>query len=763
MKRHTLRSVFLLFFGLFAPVFAYAVNPQDIDAANQVNNTTFTIKFVIGTASSVPIHIANPTTNVFWGFGAVTFPGCGPASGETYTCQGVTLTLPATSTSTEVSPTLPATVSWTGMNPPMGAINFTLNIGDGTFHRTYTIEFSQPLDAFFVLDKSGSMNAVTEGTTTRIAALKAAVNNFMGKLSNPAFAGSTDRVGLNFFDTSVTPPSFGAGLIPLTPAGATTIASAINPVAPSGSTAMGLGINDAKSKLTDATHTRDIIVFTDGEQNVAPLVNGNGQDVGGVNINPTYPAPTGSLRVFTIGIGSPSPTYLNTLKNLASANRGECLLTSNGASFTNSNGTPIGDINAVFTQTFINLLRDSSPQLVQYKSGSVTAGQKLMSFLLNKNVEDLVIEIQLNKHFEIPTLAQIIGSIRVEQEGRDVTNFAVPQWVGVFPDTYLLAFSFNNEKARANSFHSEGNWAVSSVANGPAQGLTYRIAVIADDHLLDYTCAQSLPKPTVGSTQHFSAKLSYLGKPLDGVKIIAYVYKPGDDIGDLMARNPLKVISPRQTQDRSAVGILKYQTLLLRDPAFVRALTPNENVVALIPKGNGLYEGDFSRLDVAGIYQILFHIRGSDTASGPIDRYEMQSMYVLPAPIDPGRSSIFKSIVDGQLVVTMRPVTTTGKFVGPAAADAFDVNAQSTKLANVIDNQDGSYTLTFRGDAKSVGTINLLNQKVFSGRFTDIQVMKPPVIVDPTGKPPVVVKPPVIVRPPVVRPPVVRPPVKRVP
>ena len=760
MKSHNLRSFFFLFFGLFAPVLAYAVEPQDIDAANQALNTTHTLSFIEGQPLTVEIHISSPTGNVFWGFGAVNFPGCGPASGETYTCGGITIALPPTSTSTEVSPTLAATVTWSGASPVVGA-SFRLTIGDGTFNRTYTIEFRKPIDVFFVLDKSGSMTIPTVGTTTRMDALKAAVNNFMGKLSSPAFAGTNDRVGLNFFDTSVTPPSFGAGLIALNPAAATTISTAINPVAPSGATAMGLGINDAKSRLTDVGRTHDMIVFTDGEQNVAPLVNGNGQDVGGVNINPTYPAPVGSLRVSTIGIGSPSPTYLNTLKELAAKNRGQCLLTSNGTSFTNTAGTEVGSIDAAFVQAFINLLRDSSPQLVQFKSGTVASGQQVVAFQLNKDVEDLVIELRFDKRFEIPTLAQVMGSIRVQQNGRDVTAFATPQWVGNFTDTYLLAFSFNSARARAANLRSEGKWDVSTVSTGPAQGTTYRVAVIADDHLFDYTCGQSLPKPSVGNTQRFSVNLSHLGKPVDNARVAVAVYKPGEDIGDLLARNPLRVAAPRQTQDRSAVGILKYQTLLLRDPAFVKALTPIERLIPLTSKGGGVYEGDFAGLDVTGIYQLLFRIRSADTTTGTFDRVEMQSMYVLPAPIDPGRSSIVRRELNGVTTLTITPITTTGKRVS-AIADAFDVNAQQAKLTNIVDNQDGSYTLTLSGDVKSVGTLNLLNQKVFSGRFSDIRavIVRPPIIV----KPPIDTKPPVIVRPPVIRrPPVVRPPLKKVP
>ncbi|MBD2700762.1 hypothetical protein IC229_08945 [Spirosoma sp. BT702] len=119
------------------------MEPQDIDAANQANNTTFTLEFRVDSPKKVPIHISNATANTFWGFGAVNFPGCGPAAGEIYTCRGITIRLPVGSRSGEVDPALPATVEWTGSDTPQGSINFTLNIGDGTFSRNYIVKFVQ--------------------------------------------------------------------------------------------------------------------------------------------------------------------------------------------------------------------------------------------------------------------------------------------------------------------------------------------------------------------------------------------------------------------------------------------------------------------------------------------------------------------------------------------------------------------------------------------------------------------------------------------
>lgn len=703
---------------------------QDIDynADPNVPQPVYNITFIVGAPQNINIGVLGAPGNVTWDyFGAPTpigIPGCPFAPSNPYVCQGLTITLPIGSVSNAAT----ATLSWSGVAPASGALDFSLSV-DISHARAYHIEFRRPLDITFVLDKSGSMGLPSSGGggVTRWDALKTAVNNFMLKLSNPAFAKAGDRVGLTFFDSGLTPSTFGNSLVALDPGSATLVQNAMNALSPGGSTAMGAGLNDGKAKLSDAARSRDILLFTDGEQNVAPLVNNSGCDIGGVAINtncPVLPGSSGNLKMFTIGIGNPSPTYLTTLQNLATKNGGNCLITSNGNSFTNTTSMIVGDINAVFTQAFIDLLRNNSPQLVSSRVGTVSqAGQRLVDFPLNKNVAELIIEISLGKRFEIPQLARLVGDIRVSRNGQNVTAVGVPRWVGSSPDTYILVFSFNSARATAAKLRSDGQWDVTAQQNSLASGVSYRITVIADDHLLDYTCKQQNTQPSVNGTQRFTVQLSDRGKPItDARSITATVYRPGDDIGDMLARNPLKVAAPARQVDKSAVGILKYNALLASNPAFVRALNPTEQVVTLTHQGNGLYQGEYTGMNVAGIYQIMYRIQGTDSARGTYDRYEMQSMYVQAGQIDLDKSVLSKQVVNGQLVMVMRPVTTYGKFLGPAAADAFDVNSPTASLSNVVDNQDGSYTLTVRGNVKSNVNISVLKQKVYVGELDKVRV-----------------------------------------
>lgn len=714
------------YFCLFLLLQTFVAQAADQDIDFNVARSAFPITFIVGAPQVINIGVLGAPGNVTWGFFSDVTPigiaGCVASSTNPYVCHDVTITLPTGS----VSNATQATVNWTGsaLAPAAGSMSFVL-IVDGNA-REYIINFRRSLDIDFVLDKSGSMILPAVAGVTRWDALKTAVNNFMLKLSNPAFAKTGDRVGVTFFEDGITPSSFGSTLLPLDPGAAVLVQTAMNSLTPGTGTAMGRGLNKAKTKLSNVNRARDVLLFTDGEQNAVPMVNTNGCDIGGVPINancPVLPGSSGNLKIFTIGIGNPSPTYLSTLQNLATKNGGNCLLTSNGNSFTNTTSMVIGDIDAVFTQAFIDLLRNNSPQLVRTRSGTVgSAGQRLVDFPLNKNVAELLIEVSLGKRFEIPQLARLVSTIRITRNGQDVMALGTPRFVGSSPDTYLYGFSFNTERAYVGKLRSEGQWEVTAQPNSLASGLTYRITVIADDHQLDYDCSQRLSQPSVGGTQTFITQLSDRGKPIDDATITANIYRPGDDVGDLMARNSLKVSAPAQQRDRSAVGIIKYQTLLARDINFVKALTPTEQVVTLTHKGNGRYEGDYTGMNVAGIYQIVFRIRGNDSIRGQYDRYEMQSMYVQAGPIDVDKSILSKGIVNGQFVMVMRPVAVNGRFLGPAATDAFDVNATAAKLGSVVDNQDGSYTLTFRGNVKSNVNMSILNQRVFVGQLDKVRV-----------------------------------------
>ena len=751
MKNRIIKSTFALFFT-FISFISKAQDDIDIYMDALVANTPHTFTAIMGNPLNFSIGVVGAGSNVSWSFTSVLNGvgfDCNTNGTEISKCNGITVALPPNSTDPNTVPN-DRRVSIAGVPASAGEINFTLSVSKPrqTEERQFKIIFRKPNDFAFTLDKSGSMSMIENGIS-RWDALKTAVNLFMLKLSDPAFAKNGDRVGLNFFDTNVSQPAFGAGMISLTATTVNqTVNNAFNGINPGGATAMGKGIQDAQtSKLNNISNARTMLVFTDGVQNVAPEVDILGKNIGGIPINSS--SGTGSIKIFTIGVGNPSGIYLTILENLAIENRGHYILTPNGSSFTSPTlGVSNGSINDVFNTIFINALKAFSPQIVNEKEQALNSVYaKLLDFPLNIAVEDLVLEIRLNQKFEKQQLESIIKYIKVLRNGVDVTQLFKANFTGDFTDAFLLTINFNTETVFQKLPTSEGFWEVvfqyneqnttemalpkafgdkQIIADKKAKEIKAYTTAIADDHLLDYEF-QSSSQPNAGRDIKFSAKLGFNNKDFDNADVFAFVYRPGEDIGDILGKNPLVVKNQDDQKDKTSIGVLKYLALL-DDKDFVASLLPNESVIQLKSLGKGTYEGIYNDTKVAGIYQVLYLIRGKSPLGGHIMRYEKESIYVRFADVDLPNSNV-KIISQNRsgMNLFIKPITSQGFLVGPAMTGVFKFDSEDklAQLSEVIDNQDGSYNLIFKGSPKSIGTLTLLDKKIFTGKICKIKKVKP--------------------------------------
>ena len=710
---NTLRTLLVMCCCVHSSGFLNAA-PDDINLTGA--NSTHTYNFIVNQNPNEQIAVLNASGNVFWDFNST--PVATTGGGSTFTHMGITVTLPAGAPASDVSSGLTVSVQGTPTTP--GSFSFTLTVTslDGTLtqNREYEVIISQPLDLVLVFDRSGSMSANTAANETRWAALKTAAVNFANlyqSLNRPS-----DRISITYFESDLLPASACCNtFIPFAGNVATTINTDLNANSPGGGTGMGAGLKNAQEKLSDAAKARSILLFTDGEQNINPKVNADGK---GFTDGSTV---TSGVKISTIGIGSPSPTYNTVLQNLAVNNRGSYNITENGSAFTFKGGLASGDLTSGFTNQFVAMLAEFSPQLVARSTTNVGQGPapySLGSFPLNKRVDKLLLEFSFDKFFEVGQLVQVLSRIIVQKDGASVMANVQPSWAGNYTNTILLKIDFKNPTpSGVPPISSEGTWTV-QLADVAVMKITQcRLTALADDHRLNYKTSYGNNTPRVNNALNLSLDLDWLGYPDSSATVEAIVLRPGDDLGDLLAKNGL-VVDVIAAQDSSSPGVQKFNQLWSTDSTFRNALALSENVVALSNTGGGHYEGAFNGLNVSGPYTLVYRISSDHPVAGKYTRMAFENFYTSFNGVDLAASAVSTQMVNGQLVMQMRPKTPYGRFIGPAAGDAFTVSDPAVQISKIVDHQDGRYTITFAGDVDKPVTLSILDQEVYTGKLADI-------------------------------------------
>ncbi len=710
---------------------------QDINiTACPSDGTPYTIEAVVGPELTEEIGVVTTATKVFWDFldapprptcslvlEPLDPPGCSidpadcPAVCMTYsyTCNGVTIKLP---TGSPCSVSRLAKVAVSGTPTTRVSVSFRLLVTNddeatpGTCSRWYHLVIKPRFDLVMVLDRSGSMSLPSTPTESRWDVLKAAANGFTPMVVSAAEPGS--RFGMTLFADSVLPNPFAPSDLILVNAGLARRVSDAMQQTPDGLTAMGAGLKNGMAKMTDTTRPRVVVLFTDGLQNQPPEVNLDGCGFSdGTPIRsacPSTPASPSTVKIVTVGIGSPEADYLATLQNLANNNRGKAIITGNGTSFTGGGCT--GDLRFAFDCAIVPALSGSSPQMVASYTGTLSGAVSLPPFDVNEHVAQLLIQLSFNRNFEPAELDQILEGLRVLRNGEDVTDFFEPVIVGDFTNSVLLRLRFGTG-ATIDTGPSEGSYAVelTPVPDLPAS-LDYRVLVFADDHRLGMDWRVSPAAPRVGQPFRPTVSLTWLSRPVTDAAVEALILKPGDDLGDLLARDP-RTVDPSQAPDAGSPGMQKYLELL-EDAAFLDRLVPKEQRVNLTHQGDGVYSAPYDPGDISGVYQVLYLVR-ADSGFGKVQRQAVQSVYVRFGTIDLAASAVSTTLSDDILFLNFRPRTTTGRFVGPANASAISVTGAGVTVLDITDHQDGSYTLALDGDPGAEVSIGMLGEEIYRG------------------------------------------------
>jgi hypothetical protein len=362
-----------------------------------------------------------------------------------------------------------------------------------------------------VLDYSGSMlDPACPTCPSKLEVLQDSVELFIQLWG--VLAGPGDRIGTTYFGSQVV--SFSTGNQQLVEASSPNLTTLIgdlpqHPVVPANRTAMGGGIQRAIEALetvdTVAIPQRHVIVFTDGMQNQNPMVvpGATGLEIRNDGPFPPSGVPPSSpprvldsalgLRIHTVGVGA-APQFVGLLADIAQGTGGQTWITT----------APDADLRQFFVEGVIASLQGNTPQLVDYRRGSVV-GAGSERFQLEKGLSRAVFTLSWRRGTKL--------DVRLERNGVDVSSRA-----RVVNGTFYRLFVVERPAA--------GTW---TLRLSGRRGVKYEAAAIVDEHSVRSAVTVGRPILVAGEPLAMRVKVQVARRPLTRAsRVVVTILKPGE-------------------------------------------------------------------------------------------------------------------------------------------------------------------------------------------------------------------------------------------
>ena len=567
--------------------------------------------------------------------------------------------------------------------------------------------------AMLTLDLSGSMLApACPGCATRLDVLQDAAELFVQLWS--LLGRPEDRLGVTYFRTNVDQPSFGGTPLPLLIGNEAALIGDIagQQTVPGNLTAMGGGLQRAIEALGASSvqaESRHVILFTDGMQNVNPMVRALSaapprHEIATVpgrpasNVAPTVP-PTRldmlpGITVDTIGIGT-GQAFLDLLADIAAQSGGR----------TKATTAPDDELRRFFVEELINALRGFSPQLVAYRHGTVAAdGRATESFTVNGGTRRLVLKLSWRRGEKL--------AFRVLSNGVDVTGSG-----RIVAGPFYRIFALDLPVGAAGR-----QWQMAITGRS---GAAYEAAAIVDEHRLRYEIAFARARALVGEPLGLSVKLTVDGKALvRDATVEALVRRPRVAAGNVIA-DSLPAAPP--AEPGQGAGERRLLALAGDKTAWAR-LAPTAEKVALRHVGGGVYQAQL-KATVPGIYAATLLVKGRHAALGAFERSETATAVVRFGEAVLARSALRlhdrrSSGAESAVEMVLRPEDRFGNLLGPGLASTVTATLSAGRIVGgAQDLGDGRYLFLFMlpkgADPKLTLTVG--QAEFFRGTLNDLR------------------------------------------
>ncbi len=612
---------------------------------------------------------------------------------------------PAFTTWTVVATGLPRVPVFDVQYNPADEVLVAGTLGRGAW--SVSLEERDPVDVALVLDFSGSMlSPACGGCDPKQQVLKDAVELFVqlwNILTIPA-----DRFGLGYFRTNISEFLVsGSALFPAAPNAAAVIADVQGQVA-SNATAMGGGIQNAINRLADATRPRSIILFTDGMQNVNPMVDATTFVIDNVagrtnsNVSPTMP-PTDlnaalGIKVSTIGVGA-TPAFVDLLDDIATQTNGLFKLTT----------APDDDLRRFYIEDLVDVLRTFSPQLVGYRYSAMLTDTATQTFTTNVTARRVAFKLSWKRGNQF--------GLRVMKNGVDLTRFG-----RVVSGAFYRIFSIDvPTTVSGQPISPGGDWQLTITGT---KGTRYEVAALVDEEILKYEFALGTGTVLAGSPIPLSVRLMFAGQPVTDARVTARVLAPNQSLATLLSTTPVPTAPAGFQYEAGATAAQRKFQLLLGDSAFRAAMEPVPNAITFTNNGNGTYSASHANTAMTGPYSVIFTAEGQRADIGSYSRTETRSVSVrfgTPVLTTSGVSwvSAGRGPSGQRYDLTVRPRDARGNYLGPDYGHAIAVSVDGTRLTTPpIDRLDGSYVFqisTMRPPVATNVAITVLGRPLYNG------------------------------------------------
>ena len=555
-----------------------------------------------------------------------------------------------------------------------------------------------PFDVVLVLDKSGSMADNPPGANnppSKASILMSGVQGFVAEWEQvdappggTMIDNSTDRIGLVFFDSTAAnqtlpgadpPANFflqrGAGNA------WDSVINQANTLVPGSSTSIGGGINSAMQQWkNDPKNDLNLIVFTDGMQNTAPLITPTG--TGFLGLTPVAGFAQELRKRFvpiqTIAFGQPAQVDEDLLRNIA--------FETSGNSYISTNATTVF---TVFGQTLVALLKGNTVSLAtnreQTYSGQVSTPK--VPIVLDHSAARVVYSVQW--------APPLVNALDIDVFAPGSALPAAPTSTKKTPQASIQSFDMINRPI--------GNWGV-SVKRGAkgVETVPYSLNVFIVERHLDYQFTLSNLHAAAGDSLGIKVVVDWDGRPLTGLpdgSISVRIQAPPQALGTILFQEHRPVPSGNTiTPAGDILTPIDAKLASFKGMSLLERITPRDVVTLPLKEvGNGVYATTFSDTKVPGTYAFNAVLDWNNERNGHVHREERLEEN-LKVRADPIRSLIdLTSPSAGTFVAKLTPIDAFGNYLGPGYGSRIHVIVRGGRLntdVRVDPDQLGVYSYT---------------------------------------------------------------------